>query len=48
MSEGKGKLVKPLAVSIAQAAEAIGVCRRTLTNEIRDGRLGTARVRGRQ
>lgn len=40
--------VEPLAVSIAQAAQAVGVSRRTLTSEIRDGRLRTARVRKRR
>ncbi len=42
------RIVEPIAISIAQAAMAVGVCKRTLQDEIRDGRLRTARIRGRR
>lgn len=40
--------IEAIAISIPMAARALGVCPKTVSNEIRDGRLVTARVRGRR
>jgi excisionase family DNA binding protein len=44
--EQEPQVFKPRSVSLDQAAELLGVSRRTIYNRIREGRLQTIRTRG--
>ena len=48
MSRKNQKTIEPIAISLSAAGAALGVCARTIFNEVRDGNLRTARIRNRR